>query len=143
MKAKSMKIESPRFGTLDVAPDKIIEFPLGLVGFEDCRQFTLFHQEEGEPKYFILQSLDAPEVAFHITDPAHFGYEFHIALSEEERGALNLPGPDGAAIAVILLKDADGAPLRANRNAPLLINLAGRRGIQHVLTPDERDALGE
>lgn len=137
-----MKIESPRFGTLEVAPEKIIEFPLGLAGFENCRRFTLFHQEEGEPKYFILQAVDAPEVAFHISDPANFGVDYRIALSDEEKTALGVSSTEQAAIAVILLKDGNGAPLRANRNAPLLINLAGRRGIQHVLNSEERAELG-
>ena len=62
-----MKIESPRFGTLEVEPSRIIEFPKGLVGFENCRRFSLFHAEGGEPTYFILQSLDDPAIAFHMT----------------------------------------------------------------------------
>ena len=37
-----MKIDSPRFGTLQVAPDRIIEFPCGIPGFEDLRRFPRF-----------------------------------------------------------------------------------------------------
>ncbi len=50
-----MKIESPRFGTLEVDASKIIEFPRGLPGFESCRRFTLFDPPGNDPKYFILQ----------------------------------------------------------------------------------------
>jgi len=129
-----MNIESPRFGSLDVEPSRIIEFPLGLVGFEDCRRFTLFHPEDSAneaPRYFILQSLDDPSVAFHIADPALFDFSYEITLSDEEAAQLQMTDPSQTAVVVTLTKDSDG-PLRANLNAPLIINLESRRGLQHM-----------
>ena len=38
-----MQIKSPMFGSAEIAEDKIIEFPMGLPGFEDCRRWTLVH----------------------------------------------------------------------------------------------------
>ncbi len=127
-----MKIESPRFGTLEVEPSKIIEFPHGLPGFEDCRRFTLFHPEGEDPKYFILQSLDDPAVAFFLADPARFGFSYEISLSDEESKTLQLIDPAEMAVAVILTKPDDDGALSANLNAPLVLNLAAKRGIQHV-----------
>lgn len=127
-----MKIDSPRFGTLEVEPSKVIEFPHGLPGFEDCRRFTLFHPEGEDPKYFILQSLDEPAVAFHLADPARFGFSYEIVLSDEEAAALQLTDPAQMAVAVILTKADDAGPVNANLNAPLVLNLAARRGLQHV-----------
>jgi len=132
-----MNIESPRFGTLTIEPSRIIEFPRGLAGFEDCRRFTLFHPESAEadaPRYFILQSIDDPSVAFHITDPAKFDFGYEIALSDEEIAELALTDPASAVVVVLLAKDGDDAPLRANLNAPLIINLDSRRGLQHVFS---------
>jgi flagellar assembly factor FliW len=40
-----MQIKSPLFGSAEIAEDKIIEFPSGLPGFEQCRRFTLLHEE--------------------------------------------------------------------------------------------------
>lgn len=127
-----MKIESPRFGTLEIEPEKIIEFPRGLPGFEDCRRFTLFHPEGEDPKYFILQSLDRPEVAFYLADPARFDFSYEISLSDEETRTLALVDPAEIVVAVILTKPDDGGPLTANLKAPLLLNLAAKRGLQHV-----------
>lgn len=130
-----MKIESPRFGTLTVDSDKIIDFPEGLAGFEACRRFTLFHPTDAEPKYFILQSLDDAEVAFHIADPARFGVSFEITLSDAEIALLKLDDPLDAMVVVILWKDdaeSSDANLHANINAPLVLNLRERRGLQHV-----------
>jgi len=132
-----MNIESPRFGSLTVDTDKIIEFPAGLAGFEDCRRFTLFHPEDTEPKFFILQSVDDPAVAFHITDPAQLGFDFGITLSDMESEILKLKDPTDAAVLVILWKDdtmGGEGRLRANLKGPLVININERRGLQHIFT---------
>mgnify|MGYP000187311909 CR=1 FL=1 len=36
-----MKITSPVVGEMEVSADRVIDFPAGLPGFENCRQFTL------------------------------------------------------------------------------------------------------
>jgi flagellar assembly factor FliW len=139
-----MKIESPRFGTLVVEPSRIIEFPRGLVGFEDCKRFTLFHPEGETPSYFILQSLDDAELAFHIADPAQFGFNHEIVLSDEEAADLALTDSDRnvvnsvanpvahLVVVVMLSKGGAGQPVRAHLNGPLIINLDTRRGLQHL-----------
>ena len=130
-----MNIESLRFGTLHIEPSKIIEFPLGLAGFETNQRFSLFHPENTEPKYFILQSVDDPDLAFQIADPAQFGFSYEIELNDEETALLKLADPRDVAVAVIVWRDAvetAGTPLHANLKAPLLINIHERRGMQHV-----------
>ena len=130
-----MNIESPRFGTLAVDAANIIEFPEGLAGFETCHRYTLFHPEEAAPKFFILQSLDDPALAFHISDPAQFGFSYEISLSDAEAALLKLADPQDAVVTVMLWKDdaADSnAKLRANLNAPLIINFRERLGLQHI-----------
>jgi flagellar assembly factor FliW len=127
-----MKIDSPRFGTLEVDPSKIIEFPRGLLGFEDCKRYTLLEPQNEDAKYFILQSLDDPAVAFHVADPSLFGFTYEIALSDEDAAEIQLTDPSQAAVAVILSKPHDAARLSANLHAPLIINMTARRGLQHV-----------
>lgn len=138
-----MKIDTPHAATIDAAtlaiqPDRIIEFPAGLAGFEALRRYTLFHPETAGgalPRYFILQSLDDPALAFNIADPALFGFSYEIKLSDAESAALDLADPSEAAVVVILAKDAPSGgagSLRANLQAPLVLNVRARRGIQHV-----------
>lgn len=132
-----MKIESPLYGSLDMEPSKIIEFPRGLPGFEDLHRFSLFHPEGEAPAYFILQSVDDPAVAFHVTDPVAFGFNYEISLSDEETETLALTDLNDAAVVVILIRDGSGTgngPLRANLNAPIVLNVRARRGLQHIFT---------
>ena len=127
-------IDSPRFGRLEVEPSRVIEFPAGLAGFEDCKRFTLFHPDEENPRYFILQSLDDSAVAFHIADPSLFGFNYEIKLSDEEESLLQLTDPAHMAVVVILAKGDGAEAVRANLNAPLVLNLESRRGLQHVFS---------
>lgn len=129
-----INIDSPRFGSLQIEPSRIIEFPVGMAGFEDCKRYTLFHPDEDSPRYFILQSLDDPAVAFHIADPALFGFNFDIELTDEEAALLQLGKDDEIVVTVILTKGGESQPLRANLNAPLVLNLASQRGLQHVFS---------
>lgn len=129
-----MHIDSPRFGTLEIEAEKIIEFPRGLPGFEDLKRYTLLHPETpagGElPRYFILQSVDDPAVAFHVADPASFGFNYEITLADEDAAMIRLADAADAAVVVMLLSEGEG--VRANLNAPLVINLEARLGVQHV-----------
>lgn len=129
----NMNIDTPHSGSIEVAPDRIIEFPNGLAGFEQFRRYSLFHPETEEgapPRFFILESLDDPAVAFNIADPALFGFTYEINLPDDEAAALDLSDPAEAAVVVILVKDGDS--VRANLKAPLILNVRARRGIQHV-----------
>lgn len=128
-----MNIESPRFGRLTVSPEKIIDFPRGLPGFEQLRQFTLLHPEGEEPKYFILQSLEDVEVAFHIADPSPYGFSYQINLSDEEAALLG-EGEAGDFVVVVMLISNPTGGVRANLKAPLVLNLRTRRGLQHIFS---------
>lgn len=136
-----MKIESPRFGPLEVDQDKIIEFPKGLPGFEHCKRFSLFHDEAGQPIVFTLQSLDDPDVTLPLTDPAQLGFHYELTLEDRDVEMLEIGAAEDVAVAVILRR-AEGAEPRdgsasgsisANLMAPLVINTRKRRGIQQLI----------
>lgn len=135
-----MKIESQVFGTVDIPDDKVIEFPAGLPGFEECKQFALVHEHDSTSSLFLLQSLDNPAAVFSITGPDSLGVNYEFGLSDDEAEQLELTNPADAFVAVIVRKDEGeaGNPatagMRANFMAPLVINVSSRRGIQKVIT---------
>lgn len=134
----TITINSADYGTVEVAEDKVIEFPQGLAGFENLRRFAFLHPESDQPKHFILQSMEDPEVAFNVADPAIFGFSYEITLDDALNAALYQPdSPEALAddvVLVILYKEAEGSPLRAILKAPLILNLKTRRGVQHTFT---------
>jgi len=130
-----MKVESPVVGSLDISADKIIEFPKGLPAFEQCRQFTLVH-EEGAKAILLLQSVDDPAVVFSIAGADSLGVNYEFSLNDDETAMIGLEDPQDAAVAVIVrkLKGEQETPatvgLQANFMAPLVINTKTRRGLQ-------------
>lgn len=130
-----MKVDSLQFGSFEAGPEKIVEFPQGLPGFEQCRRFTFVHEEGREPLVFTMQALDDPAVALSVTDPARFGLHYELTLSDEETALLKLEAPEDAAVLVIVRRQegTDGAAVGANLIAPLVVNVRQRRGLQQVL----------
>lgn len=131
-----MKCDTFLFGAIEIASESVIEFPNGLPGFPDNRRFALIHEENtGEsPASFTLQSLDDRNVALQIADPGAYGLHYELELSDDEAALLKSSDPADIALMLVLYRQEDaGAPIRANLQAPLLINTRSRRGLQKVM----------
>ena len=64
-----MKVQTTRFGSVEVDDSRILEFTNGLLGFSSYTQYALL-QPDDDGLFFWLQSTEAPELAFVVTDPA-------------------------------------------------------------------------
>jgi len=139
-----MKIENPVLGAIEVSDDKVIEFPAGLPGFGNLHRFALLHEEDGEGKIFLLQSLDDTDVMFSLTGPEQLGMTYEFALTDEETDALRLSRPEDAVVAIIIRKDNEAPAsigLRANFMAPVIINIRQQRGLQKVIDKGSCDII--
>ena len=141
-----MKINSTSFGTLEIDPESILTFPNGMPGFEGSTRYKLFHQEENEEQPVVvhwLQSIDEPDVAFALVDPAVFGLNYEFALTDEEERLLQMESVEDIAVLLIAYKpqpDADSkANINANINGPIVLNTRARLGMQKVLVGIEAD----
>lgn len=123
-----MQIDSTRFGRIDVDPQTVIEFPQPLAGFEGSRRYKLLHEDTEQPIVMWLQSLDEPDVAFNLIDPAQLGLTYEIALSDEEAAILKMQDP--AAVSVLLLVGKEEDRLAPKPSSPILINPTARVGLQ-------------
>ena len=129
-----MKITSPIVGEMEISADRVIDFPSGLPGFENCRQFTLVHTADHDaPRLFLLQCLDDPQVAFTVTTPDILGLNYEFTLSDDDVAALQLGSADDASVLLIVSRGDATAPVRANVMAPLVLNTATRRGLQKII----------
>ncbi|MDR2164103.1 MAG: flagellar assembly protein FliW [Zoogloeaceae bacterium] len=131
-----MKVDTYLFGSIEITPGQVIEFPAGLINFEDKKRFTLIHEvEAGDPVSYTLQSLDDPGLAFQIIDPAALGFTYELSLTDAEDAVLKLDNPENAVVMLVLYKQEDKttAGLGANLRAPLIINTQSRLGLQKLL----------
>lgn len=138
-----MKINSASFGTHEIDPDSILTFPRGIPGFENCTRYKLFHEDKAQPVVYWLQAIDDPSVAFSVVDPARFGLNYEITLTDEEAGLLQVENAGDVAVMLIAYKpqagSATGANVSANINGPILLNARSRLGMQKVLVGLEAD----
>lgn len=131
-----MKITSPVIGEVEVSPDRIIEFPSGLPGFETSRQFTLLHPEGNDaPNIFVLQGVDDPEVTFTVTTPDVLGLNYEFTLTDDEVATLQLGNAEDVSVLLIVRSNDEGSATapQANVMAPLVINTATRRAVQKII----------
>ena len=125
-----MHVRTTRFGTLEIAEDRVISFPKGLLGFTECRQFCLLEPSD-DACFFWLQSLEDPALAFVVTDPSFFVPEYSVPIREDQMVELKLPRLEDAQVFVIVNKY--GHTLTANLQGPLVVNLTNHRAMQLVL----------
>lgn len=127
-----MKIQTTRFGEIEVAEDKIINFPNGLIGFESLKQFSMFNKEENSC-FWWLQSVEKPEIAFLLAEPHNILPNYNPVFSQEEMGIVEAISMDEIELSVILTIPADPRETTANLIAPIALNTAKRIGAQIVL----------
>lgn len=125
-----MNVQTTRFGVVSLDEKRIITFPAGLLGFSTYKTFALL-QPDDEGVFFWLQSLESPELAFVVTDPAMWVSDFEASIRREQMEELGLDKLDNAQVFVIVNKY--GNALTANLQGPLVINLHNQRAMQLVL----------
>jgi flagellar assembly factor FliW len=127
-----MKVETTRFGPLEIADSEVLEFPEGLIGFENCTRYAIVDRQEGKPIWW-LQSLDLPAVAFILTDPADVVPQYRPEIGASDLEELDLGSLDEAELHVMLVVAKETKTITANLLGPLVINPRTRLGKQVVL----------
>ena len=134
------RVSTAYFSELEFCDDALLQFPAGLPGFDDERQFVLIERPPQKPIVF-LQSLRTPGLCFvtvpvQVVDPR---YELMVANADLETLGLEenhrpRPGRDVLCLAIVTFHE-DGPT--ANLRAPVVIDLQTRRAVQ-AIAPGER-----
>ena len=125
-----MNVQTTRFGVVEVDENRIITFAAGLLGFSSFKSYVLL-QPHDDAVFFWLQSTEAPELAFVVTDPSLWIQDFVASIRREQMVELDLDKLDNAQVFVIVNKYERS--LTANVQGPLVINVNNRRAMQLVL----------
>ncbi len=137
-----MKVDTTRFGTQEVDPETVLQFPRGIPGFEHCHRFHLFHEDHEHPVVYYLQALEDPDVTLSVVDPGQLGLSYEIPLTDTDVENLAFAANDSVGVLLILStrEDADsqrrepGSRITPHVTSPLLINARSRRGLQKHIT---------
>lgn len=126
-----MVIETSRFGGIEVDDQRFLNFPKGLLGFPDDREYALIQTGENSAFYW-MQAVHRPELAFVVCDPRMFLADYKVAIKTEDLTQIGLADTHGSQVFIIVNKVDDA--LTGNLQGPLVINVATRVGKQLVLS---------
>ena len=148
----SVKVMTSRFGAVEIDDGRIILMPDGMIGFAERRFFLL--SSDKNDRFFWLQAVDNPALAFVVTDPTAYvpGYAVTLTPDEYERIELDPESKEFIILAVTNISH-ESRNITLNLQGPVVINPVkmmakqivlenGKYGIRHPLfTPLVPDHL--
>lgn len=147
-----MKIQTSRFGEVELTEDLLFELVSPILGYDDEKDFVLIeHKTQSSFKW--LQSIKTPELAFAVTIPGFFGLEYTFELPDSTQEELAIESAeDILALNIVLIPHENPRASTVNLLAPLIFNIRTRKGAQvilsgsnfsvnHPLFEDEKEAV--
>ena len=115
-----MNVLTLRFGEIEIDETRIIEMPDGMIGFAD-RRFVILSQDNNG-RFFWLQSLDNPDLAFVVTDPASFVQCYDVNLTSEEYERIKLAPESEVILLAVVTMARDVMDITLNLQGPIVVN---------------------
>lgn len=115
-----MRIDTTRFGAMDVAEESIVQMPEGMLGFAEAKRFVLL-QDDQTAAFSWLQAVDDPNLAFIVVNTRQFFPDYRFVFPEEQTASLGLKSPREAAILTTVTIGNDGA-ITTNMLGPIVMN---------------------
>jgi len=120
-----------RFGEIEYDPAATLNFPDGLIGFENLRQFIVMPNIKEGPLFWV-QSVEDPGVAFVLTDPTNFFLEYKVKPEQRELVRLGIDeGDQTYALSVVTVHQDKSVTL--NLQAPILFSPETNQAVQIIL----------
>jgi len=131
-----MKIHTKYFGEMEIDPSKQIQFPKGLPGFNEEKEFVLLDMPSA-PLFQVLQSVKTDYVAFITANPHALYPKYSFRLDHNTMEQLAIQSQEEVvALSIITLKDPFEQSTM-NLKAPIIINSRAKLGKQFILNTDD------
>ncbi len=127
-----MKVNTTRFGTIDVDEDQVVTLTEGMLGFSECARYVMVDDEIGDP-FLWMQSLEIPSLAFVVIDPAVILPSYHFSVKKEQIKSLDTEDINDLQVYVIVTMASNILDVTVNLQGPLVVNKEKRIGTQIVL----------
>ncbi len=127
--SEKLKIDTSRFGIIEVPSSSVIDIVYGLIGFPSIRRYVML---DYNPPFSWLQSVDNKDLAFVVVNGAEFGESYRFALPVGDR-ELDLGETDEVAIVNLISVRPDPTMTTVNLKAPIIVNLRNMRARQIIL----------
>ena len=125
-----MKIDSSRFGPIEIPEEKVITLPQGLIGLPGTK-YALVARDEKSP-FLWLHSVEDGGLALPVTNPWLFFPEYEVRISDEDAEQLGLEGPEQADILCVVRAAQEIGDFTVNLLSPIVLHAAKRVGKQVI-----------
>ena len=129
-----MILETKAYGPVEIDEKQVLEFPQGLLGFEEYRQFALI--DAHKKPFFWLQSTEDVRIAFILIKPSIFRDDYDPGISQEDFDDIGAESSEQCLVFAIVTVPESG-PMTANLQGPLFITKKTRKGKQCISPMDE------
>lgn len=133
-----MIVQTRHFGEINLEDEKIITLENGILGFEDCKRFTiLYDNEDGDrPVISWFQSLDEPALSLPVVYPSFVKPDYSPIVEDEILNSLGELQEGNLVILLTLTVPPDLTKMTTNLKAPIIINEDTKKGCQVVVEND-------
>lgn len=131
-----MVINTTRFSNIQFNENDLINFPEGILGFADLKNFVLL-DDPNDDIFAWLQSTEEPAIAFPVLEPELFTDSYKINLTKSDLETLQLKSLEGSRLFSIVTIPEDPTQMTANIKAPIVINIEKRLAKQCVLQDNQ------
>ncbi len=129
-----MDINTSRFGNITVNDDKLFEFVIPIVGFDELSRFVLLeHSDDSMFKW--LQSVENSMLAFPVVSCANLSMDYVIDLPDKAVELLKIESVDDLLVLNIAsIPSSDPNSATINLLAPLIFNVKNKLAGQIILS---------
>lgn len=129
-----MRIQTYRFGLIEVDDDSLFEFPEGLVGLTRLKRFALIQDPESADLVW-LQSAEEAAFALALVSAEKLGSSYRVLVHPNELALLGTKSAEEIAVFVILNRVEER--FFVNLKGPIIVDPLARKGKQVVLSDSD------
>ncbi len=130
-----MKLVTKQFGEIEFSKDLLVNFPKGLIGFEDCHRFVVINDEDYEPFRWLI-TVDDEEIGFPVLNPFLVAPEYGKELPDRLVKRL-FSSDELIDLFCVVTINGEGGKVTVNLKSPIIINYEDKTGEQLILTSEE------
>jgi flagellar assembly factor FliW len=129
-----MKFVNQLIGEIEVSNEKVIDFPHGIIGFENHKKFAIVNNTNYKPFCWLI-SLDQNDFAIPVVNPFLLIREYHKQFPRELSEELKENESNYEVLCVVNPKGSNGS-VTLNLKGPILIDYIKQEGRQIILTAE-------
>lgn len=124
------QIATKALGDVAIREQQVLQFPLGLLGFEQLHQYALL--DSSQPPFFWLQSVEHRDIAFVVINPYLVQSDYQLNIDKTDLAVIGDPTAEDLLVFAILTIGATGEAATCNLQGPIVINRAERLAHQAI-----------